>query len=254
MARRPFIVGNWKMYKGPTEADALASAIRVGVREGCPADVGVAPPFISILPVVARLKHSGVRVAAQDLHPEPSGAFTGAVSGEMLRQAGVTDVLVGHSERRALFGEDDALINRKVLAAFRAGLLPILCFGETLEQREGGRAEQIVATQLDRGLAGLSADQIPALTLAYEPVWAIGTGRTATPEMAQAMHAVVRAWLRSRYPSYVAEQTRVLYGGSVKANNAAGLLRQPDIDGLLVGGASLEPESFLAIIAAAGAA
>lgn len=254
MARRPYIVGNWKMYKGPQEADALAASLRVGLRERCPADVGVAPPFISILPVVSRLKHSGVRVAGQDLHPEASGAFTGAVSGEMLRQAGVTDVLVGHSERRALFGEDDALINRKVLAAFRAGLLPILCFGETLEQRESGRAEQIVATQLERGLAGINADQIPAMTLAYEPVWAIGTGRTATPEMAQATHAFVRGWLASHYPSYVAQQTRVLYGGSVKPGNAAGLMKQADIDGLLVGGASLESESFLAIIAAADAA
>ncbi len=251
MSRRPYIVGNWKMYKTPAEADALAAALKRGLSEQSAADVGVAPPAISVPAVVARLKHTGVHVAGQDLHPESAGAFTGAISGEMLRAAGCTDVIVGHSERRTLFGDDDALVNRKVHAAFRAGLLPILCVGESLPQRESGEAEEVVAGQLSLGLSGLRADQVASLSIAYEPVWAIGTGRTATPELAEAMHTCVRGWLSARYPSYVAQSVRILYGGSVKPANAAGLLCRRDIDGLLVGGASLEADGFLAIVAAA---
>ncbi len=252
MSRRPYIVGNWKMYKAPAEADALATALKKGLSEQGAVDVGVAPPAISIPAVAARLKHTGVHVAGQDLHAESAGAFTGAISGEMLRAAGCSDVIVGHSERRALFGDDDALVNRKVHAAFRSGLLPILCVGESLPQRESGEAEEIVTGQLSLGLSGLTADQVASLSIAYEPVWAIGTGRTATPELAEAMHGCVRGWLSARYPSYVAQSVRILYGGSVKPANAAGLLSRRDIDGLLVGGASLDAEGFLAIIAAAG--
>lgn len=250
MSRRPYIVGNWKMYKSPVEADALAGALKKGLSEQSAADVGVAPPAISIPAVVARLKHTGIHVAGQDLHPEPSGAFTGAISGEMLRAAGCSDVIVGHSERRALFGDDDALVHRKVHAAFRAGLLPILCVGESLPQREAGEAEEVVAGQLAAALSGLAADQVASLCVAYEPVWAIGTGRTATPELAGLMHSFIRGWLVARYPGYVAQSVRILYGGSVKPSNAAGLLSRPDIDGLLVGGASLEADSFLQIVAA----
>ena len=253
MARRPYIVGNWKMYKTPLEADALAGELKRGLPDVAAVDVGVAPPAISIPAVVARLKHSGVHIAGQDLHAEPSGAFTGAISGEMLRSAGCTDVLIGHSERRALFHDDDAIVNRKVHAAFRSGLLPILCVGETLPQREAGDADEVVSGQLAMGLAGLQADQVGALALAYEPVWAIGTGRTATPELAGAMHAMIRAWLVARYPGWVSSSVRVLYGGSVKPQNAGALLGQPDIDGLLVGGASLDAEGFLAIVNAAAA-
>ena len=251
MARRPYIVGNWKMYKGPIEADTLATALRKALVDFQAADIGVAPPAISIPAVAARLKHTGIHVAGQDLHPEASGAYTGAISGEMLHQAGCDDVLVGHSERRALFGDDDALVNKKVHAAFRAGLVPILCVGESLPQRDAGAAEDVVTQQLALGLAGLAADQVASLTLAYEPVWAIGTGRTASPEQAQAMHATIRAWLVAQLPGYVAAQVRILYGGSVKPGNARGLLSQTDIDGVLVGGASLDADSFVAIAAAA---
>jgi triosephosphate isomerase len=251
VSRRPYIVGNWKMHKTPAEADALAGALKRGLAELSAADVGVAPPAISIPAVVARLKATGVRVAGQDLHAEASGAYTSAISGEMLRAAGCSDVIVGHSERRALFGDDDGLVNRKVHAAFRAGLIPILCVGESLPHREAGEAEHVVSGQLAAGLSGLSTDQIAALSLAYEPVWAIGTGRTATPEQAGAMHSFIRSWLVARYPSYVAQGVRILYGGSVKASNAAGLLCRDDVDGLLVGGASLDAEGFLAIVSAA---
>lgn len=251
MSRRPYIVGNWKMFKTPAEADTLAAALKKGLSEQAAADVGVAPPAISIPAVVARLKHTGVHVAGQDLHHEASGAFTGAISGEMLRAAGCSDVLVGHSERRSLFGDDDAAVNRKVHAAFRAGLLPIVCVGESLPQRESGEAEEVVAGQLGAALSGLRADQVASLNIAYEPVWAIGTGRTATPEQAEAMHTFIRGWLTARYPGYVAQGIRILYGGSVKPANAAGLLARRDIDGLLVGGASLDAEGFLAIVAAA---
>jgi len=252
MPRRPFIAGNWKMNLGPVEADALARALKPLLVDQTAADIAVAPVALSIPAVAARLKHSGVYVAGQDLHPKPSGAHTGCISGEMLRAAGCTYVLIGHSERRRDFGEAGALIRDKVHAAFRAGLLPILCVGETLDQRRAGQVEAVVGGQLQAGLEGLHADQLPALTIAYEPVWAIGTGVTATPDQAQDVHAFIRGWLGARYPSYVPEQTRIQYGGSVKPGNAATLLACADIDGCLVGGASLKAESFAAIVRAAG--
>ena len=251
MARRPFIAGNWKMNLGPVEADALARALKPLLVDQTGADIAVAPVALSIPAVVARLKHSGVHVAGQDLHAAPSGAYTGCVSGEMLRGAGCAYVLIGHSERRRDFSEAGALIREKVHAAFRAGLLPILCVGETLAQRQAGQVEAIVGAQLAAGLEGLRADQVPALTLAYEPVWAIGTGVTASPDQAQEVHAFIRGWLAARYPAFVAEQTRIQYGGSVKPGNAATLLACPDIDGCLVGGAALKAESFAAIVRAA---
>lgn len=252
MARRPFIAGNWKMYKGPAEADTLAMALRRALVDVGAVDVAVAPPFVSLAAVGARLKHSGVHLAAQDLHPAAEGAFTGAVSGEMLKQAGCAYVIVGHSERRALFGEDDALVNQKVLAALRAGLLPILCVGETLAERDAGQERAVVTRQLEAGLRGVPADQLPSLTIAYEPVWAIGTGRSASPAQAQELHATIRAWLGAQYPAFVGASLRIQYGGSVKPANAAALLSQPDIDGALVGGASLDADDFFAIIRAAG--
>ncbi|MES2640833.1 MAG: triose-phosphate isomerase [Myxococcota bacterium] len=249
--RRPFIAGNWKMHKGPAEADALAEVLKRSLTGQAQVDVAVAPPFLSIPVVAARLRHSGVHVAGQNVHPEPSGAFTGEISAEMLRQAGVSYCIVGHSERRALFGDTDAFVEKKVHACFRAGLLPILCVGETLEEREGGQAEVVVRRQLAAALGRLTADQLPSVTLAYEPVWAIGTGRVATPQQAQEMHATIREWLAERYPAFVPRGMRILYGGSVKASNAAGLLSQPDIDGALVGGAALMADEFLGIVAAA---
>ncbi|MCB9793305.1 MAG: triose-phosphate isomerase [Alphaproteobacteria bacterium] len=250
MARRLFVAGNWKMNLGPQAADALALELKAALAGQTAVDVAVAPPAISIPAVVSRLRHTGVQVAGQNMHPEISGAFTGAIPGEMLREAGCTYVILGHSERRSLFGEDDALINRKVHAAFRAGLLPILCIGETLAERDGGRLEDVLSRQLSVGLSGLAPDQVAAVTLAYEPVWAIGTGRTATPEQAQDAHAYIRGRLRAAFPSFVADQVRVQYGGSVKPGNAAALLSQPDIDGALVGGAALKASSFVGIIEA----
>ena len=250
MPRRPFIAGNWKMNKGPSEADVLARALKAGLAENTAVDVAVAPPFVSLPAVCARLKHTGIQVAAQDLHAEVSGAFTGEVSGEMIRQLGCAYAIVGHSERRTIYGEDDATVNAKARAAFRAGLLPILCIGETLGQRDAGQVEAVIEAQLEGGLAGFEADQVAAITLAYEPVWAIGTGRTASPAQAQEVHAFIRGWL-GRYPDYVARQVRIQYGGSVKPANAAELLAQPDIDGALVGGAALKADSFCGIVAAA---
>jgi triosephosphate isomerase len=253
VSRRPFIAGNWKMHKTPAEADTLAEALKRVLVGQAQVDVAVAPPFLAIPEVVARFKHSGLHVAAQNVHAEASGAFTGEISAEMLRAAGVTYCLVGHSERRQIFGETDADAEKKVHAALRAGLLPILCVGETLAEREAGQAELVVRRQLAAALGRLSADQLPSVTLAYEPVWAIGTGKVASPAQAQEMHATIREWLAERYPAFVPRSVRVLYGGSVKASNAAGLLSQPDIDGALVGGASLVAEEFLGIIAGAQA-
>jgi triosephosphate isomerase len=252
--RRKFIVGNWKMHKGPADADTLADALKRGLAgRDAAVDVGVAPPFLSLPAVVARLKHTGIVVSAQNLHPETQGAFTGEVSGEMLRQAGVAYCLVGHSERRQLFGDTDAFVERKVQACFRAGLLPILCVGETLAEREAGQEAEVVTRQLHAAIGKLQADQVPSVTIAYEPVWAIGTGRTASPLQAQDMHATIRGWLESKFPAFVARSTRLQYGGSVKGSNAAELLKMPDIDGALVGGAALNAEEFLQIVAAAQA-
>ncbi len=251
MARRRLVAGNWKMNHGPRAGDNLARELKARLSGQTRVDVAVFPPSITLPAVTARLQHSGVQVGGQDLHPEVSGAFTSAISGEMIRELGCQMVLCGHSERRALFGDDDALVNRKVHAALRSGLVPVLCIGETLQQREAGQVEAVIASQLEGGLAGLQPDQVAAVILAYEPVWAIGTGVTASPGQAQEAHAFVRRWIAERTPPYVAEQLRILYGGSVKPGNAATLFSQPDIDGGLVGGASLKAESFTAIVDAA---
>ncbi len=193
MARRPFIAGNWKMNLGPQAAGELASALKNALIDETGVDVLVAPTAVAIPTVVDKLKHTGLMVAAQDLHPADNGAYTSQMSGTMFKEAGCSHVLVGHSERRSLFGDDDTLINAKVHAAFKSGLLPILCVGETLEQREAGNAVAVVESQLTQGLAGLAPDQVVSTTIAYEPVWAIGTGVTASPEQAQQMHASIRA-------------------------------------------------------------
>lgn len=250
MPRRPFIAGNWKLNKGPTEAVSLAAGLKSELMDLTSVDVAVAPPFISIPGVAKALRHTGIHVAGQDLHPATSGAFTSAISGEMLKEAGCSYVIVGHSERRQVFGDDDQLVNKKLHAAFRCGLLPILCIGETLAERDAGRAFEVVQHQLRLGLEGLEPDQVVTTTVAYEPIWAIGTGRTATPEQAQEVHANIRLWLSEQYPAFVAKQVRIQYGGSVKPGNAAELLAQPDIDGALVGGAALLADSFLAIVRA----
>jgi len=250
MARRLFIAGNWKMNLGISEADALAQALKKGLIDHTAVDIAVAPTFLALSAVSSRLKHTNIHLSAQNLHPNSSGAFTGEVSGEMLRAAGCEYVIIGHSERRTIFGESDEFINQKCHAAFRSGLLPILCVGESLEQRESNQAAEVVCSQLAKALNGLSANQVVATTIAYEPIWAIGTGKTASPDQAQDMHATIRQFIRENYPSYVADQIRIQYGGSVKPNNAAALLSQPDIDGALVGGAALSADNFIAIVTA----
>lgn len=251
MGRRLFIAGNWKLNKGPADAAALAEGLAARLSGDPGADLAVFPPYLSIGAALGRLQGTGIEVGAQDLFDQDQGAFTGAVSGPMIREAGCSRVLVGHSERRSLFGDTDAIVRAKLHAALGAGLLPILCVGETLDQRDAGSAIAVVTGQLAAALEGLEPDQLPGVTVAYEPVWAIGTGRTASPAQAQEMHAAIRAWLADRYPAFVAADLRIQYGGSVKPKNAAELLSQPDIDGALVGGASLDADSFARIVEAA---
>ncbi len=246
--RKPIVAANWKMFKTPSEtADFFKTFLPVlGNLDGV--DVVIAPPF-PCLPAAS--EHAGksiVRIAAQNMHPEASGAFTGEVSAIMLRELYVTYVILGHSERRTLFGESDAFINRKVLTAHASNLKPILCIGETLEERDAGKIEEILSRQLAAGLAGVDDDQALETVLAYEPVWAIGTGRTASAAQAQEAHAFIRSVLEKTYDSATSRRMRIQYGGSVKPSNAAELSAQPDVDGFLVGGASLESGSFFEII------
>lgn len=247
--RRPFIAGNWKMNVGGPEAAALALAVAGAVRAHDAVDVLVAPPFTALAAVRAALDDAGSRVAlgAQNMSEEADGAFTGEISSSMLRSAGVTWVLLGHSERRQKSGETDDLVAKKTARAMTTGPRPIVCVGETLAERESGRTFEVVGGQLDGSLALADAGKAAELVVAYEPVWAIGTGRTATPEIAQEAHAFIRGSLSKRFGSD-AQSIRILYGGSVKPDNAEALLAQDDIDGGLVGGASLDPASFSAII------
>ena len=249
--RTPIIAANWKMNQTPSEADQFLQKF-LGFFDGKTAvDIVIAPPFVSIPKSSESISQSeAVDLSAQNMSPEPSGAFTGEVSAAMLKELACDYVILGHSERRTLYGEDDAFINRKVRAANEAGLVSILCIGETLEERDGGRIEEVLRTQLDGSLAGVSAEDVAGIVIAYEPVWAIGTGRTATPEQAQEAHAFVRQVLAEKYGDDVAGQIRIQYGGSAKPGNAAELIAQPDIDGFLVGGAALDPDSFHAIVEA----
>ncbi len=248
MARKKFVCGNWKMHRTAAEARALVAELR-GLAEGLAekVDVAVAPPFTALAAAADALRGSRIALAAQDVHWEAQGAFTGEVSAAMLREIGCAHVIVGHSERRQLFGETDESVNRKAKAVLGAGLAPIVCVGETLAERESGRTLEVVSRQVRGGLAGLPADQVGRLTVAYEPVWAIGTGKTATTAQAQEVHAAIRALLRE-LAGAVADQVRIQYGGSVKPDNAAELLAQPDIDGALVGGASLKAGDFSQIV------
>ncbi len=244
--RRPVIAGNWKMYKTAAEAAALARAVRAGIAGT--AEVILAPPFTALAAVAAELRGGALGLAGQNMHFEREGAFTGEISGPMLRDAGCTHVILGHSERRQLFGESDEGVGRKAAAAFTHGLLPIVCVGETLQERDAGRTMEVVERQLERGLRALSPDQAALALVAYEPVWAIGTGRNATPQQAQEVHAFIRGRVATSHGEPVAAALRILYGGSVKADNAGVLLAEPDVDGALVGGASLTADSFLKII------
>jgi triosephosphate isomerase (TIM) len=245
--RRKLIAGNWKMYKTVAEAVALVEEIKKGMA-GAPGDALVAPPFTAIAAVVAAAKGSPVAVAAQNMHFEKEGAFTGEVSAPMLVDAGVTHVILGHSERRQYFAETDDGVAKKTTAALAAGLLPISCVGETLAEREAGRTMEVVGRQMDAILAAVTADEAKKVVIAYEPVWAIGTGKVATPEQAQEVHAFIRSRIAAKHGQPVADVLRILYGGSVKPDNVKGLMALPDVDGALVGGASLKADSFLKLV------
>jgi triosephosphate isomerase (TIM) len=246
--RRPLVAGNWKMHKTIAETAAYARELRLAVSDVRDADVVVAPPFPGIAAAAEALRESAIAVAAQNLHWEREGAFTGEVSAAMIREAGASFVIIGHSERRALFGETNLTVNKKIAAALAAPLTPIVCIGETLQQREGNQTHAVLDEQLRGALDGFTAEQLSQAVLAYEPVWAIGTGRNATPEQAQDAHAHIRGRLRQWFGAEFAERCRILYGGSVKPENIAALCAQPDVDGALVGGASLDVRSFAAII------
>ena len=251
--RKPFVAGNWKMNTDSQTSVSLAEKIASDALDIARQSVTVAvcPPFVYLQSVIKAVSSSIVAVGAQDIYFEQKGAFTGEISADMLKDIGCTYCLCGHSERRHVIGETDELVNKKVAAAINGGLLPILCVGELLAEREASQTNQVVSRQLEKGLAGLSAEKVSAVTVAYEPVWAIGTGLTATPEQAQEVHAFIRNLLGQMYDSPLAEEIRIQYGGSVKPGNATDLMGQKDIDGLLVGGASLKADDFLAIIQAA---
>jgi len=251
--RKPVIAGNWKMYKLVADSMATALALKSLVANANHCEVIIAPVFTALKTVADRLEGSNVRVAAQDCaQVSKHGAHTGEVAADMLRDAGCTHVIVGHSERRHIYGEDDAMVNRKMHAAIDAGLTAIVCIGETLEQRdEPGEAERTVRGQVEAALRDLTAPDLDRIIVAYEPVWAIGTGHTATPEQAQEMHAFVRRVFAERYSQEAADNLRILYGGSVKPDNAAAIFEVADVDGALVGGCSLTAEQFVPIIEAA---
>ncbi len=249
--RKKVIAGNWKMNKTSAEGVALAQEIAAAVGKQGAVEVVVCPPFTALESVGRVLEGSEVRLGAQNMHAEANGAFTGEVSAPMLRAIFATHVILGHSERRTLFGETDEGVNRKVLAALRHQLRPIVCVGETLAEREAGATLKVVQTQLERGLEGVSRELAASLVIAYEPVWAIGTGKVATTEQAQEVHAFIRGLLVKLFGDAAAQRIRILYGGSMKPANAPELLAQKDIDGGLIGGASLEARSFLELVAAA---
>ncbi|MGE0813606.1 MAG: triose-phosphate isomerase [Vicinamibacterales bacterium] len=249
--RQPFIAGNWKMFKTVHDAVVHVKELRPLVKGVDGVDIVVAPPATALHAAAEAARNSNVAVSGQNCHWEREGAFTGEVSAAMVREAGAEYVILGHSERRTLFGDTDETVNRKVLAALAAGLVPIFCIGETLDQRDGGQTLAVLDTQLQRGLDAVPSEQVAGLVVAYEPVWAIGTGRNATPEQAGEAHAHIRGRLRSWFGADAAERCRIVYGGSVKPGNAAALLATPDIDGALVGGASLDVAGFAQIVHAA---
>ncbi|OOG23335.1 triose-phosphate isomerase [Thioalkalivibrio denitrificans] len=248
--RQPMVAGNWKMNGSREANEALVKEVLGALTSPAKAEIVVCPPYVYLPQVAALVDGSAIGLGAQDVSDQDAGAYTGEVSGSMLRDVGCAYVIVGHSERRSLYAEDDDFTARKFAAARRHGLKPILCVGELLEERESGVTEQVVARQLDAVLDLEGVESLKDAVIAYEPVWAIGTGKTATPEQAQAVHAFIRSRVAER-DAGVADGVRILYGGSVKADNAAELFSQPDIDGGLIGGASLKAADFLAICRAA---
>jgi triosephosphate isomerase len=254
MERTPLVAGNWKMFKTRGEAADFCAALLPLVEDLDEVDLAICPPFTALDIVSERLGDGAIGVWGQNVHEAPEGAFTGETSCRMLIDAGATGVLLGHSERRALFGETDEALARKLTAALAHGLEPVLCIGESEAERDGGATESRLLAQLEGALTGLTSSQVLQVTIAYEPVWAIGTGRSATPEIAQAAHAFIRGAITERHGEECAAAIRILYGGSVKPDNAASLLGQPDVDGALVGGASLDPQGLAAIARAANSA
>ena len=248
MARLPFIAGNWKMNKTAGEAVELVRQLKAtlsGVKE---VEVAVAPPFTALQAVQKELEGSSIRLAAQNLFWEEKGAYTGEISPLMLKELGCRYVIIGHSERRQLFGETDETVNKRMKAALHQGLDPIFCIGETLKEREEERAFAVIGDQLQGGLRGITEEEMDRVVIAYEPVWAIGTGKTATPQQAEEVHEFIRQRLSDLYSNGIAEKIRIQYGGSVTPDNVKGLMSQKDIDGALVGGASLKPDTFSKIV------
>lgn len=248
MARKPVIAGNWKMYKSRSEVVGTLEELRKLVDGHAGVEVVVCPTFTSLAAAAEVLKGSTIKLGAQNVHWADEGAFTGEISTAMLLESGCDYVVIGHSERRQYFGETDETVCKRTAKALTTTLTPIVCVGETLTQREAGQVESVILGQLQTGLAGLTEDLISRIIIAYEPVWAIGTGKTATPEVAEEVHAMIRNWLRETYSAELADGLRILYGGSVKPGNISELMSQPDIDGALVGGASLDPGSFAQLV------
>jgi triosephosphate isomerase (TIM) len=252
--RTPLIAGNWKMNTDSPTAKGLAESIAMRAVEAADVELLVCPPNVYLTMVRDALGNARVGLGAQNMYHETQGAFTGEISGGMLRDIGVTYVILGHSERRHILGETDADVNKKTVAAITAGLKPIVCVGELLEEREKGHTAEVIRRQFEGSLAGISAEAMAKVTIAYEPVWAIGTGKVATPPQAEEVHADLRKQLAARYNDGVAERVRILYGGSVKPDNAGELLALPNVDGALIGGASLKADDFMAIALAGTAA
>ena len=249
MSRKPLMAANWKMYKTLGETREFFEAFLPKIKDIEDRDIVIAPPFTALALSCELVRGlDNIRIAAQNMFHEDEGAYTGEISPLMLKDIGVELVILGHSERRHIFGERDELIGKKVQAALKHGLMPILCVGERLEEREQGLTQRVVETQLQGGLKQVSNGEVENLIIAYEPVWAIGTGKTATPELAQEVHQFIREWIGKKFTSTIAENLRILYGGSVKPANVAGLMAQPDIDGALVGGASLKAGDFEKIV------
>jgi triosephosphate isomerase len=246
--RTPFIAGNWKMFKTVAETVKYVKEFRALVKDIDDVEVVLAPPATALHAAAEAARNSNIVIAAQDLHWEHEGAYTGAISAAMVREAGAEYAIVGHSERRTLFGETDLSVNRKAVAAFAAGLAPIVCIGETLDQRERNETFDVLDRQITQGLDGLTGDQLGQLVIAYEPVWAIGTGRNATAAQAGEAHAHIRQRLRQWFGADAAELCHIIYGGSVKPDNIRELITQPDVDGALVGGASLDLNAFFDIV------
>jgi len=248
MKRIPIIAGNWKMHMEHADARKLIKGMLPKCKNKKGVEVVVAPVFTVLAAVARQIKGTGIKLAAQNMHPEPKGAYTGEISAGMLKDAGCTHVILGHSERRQYFRETDAFVNRKQKAALAAGLIPIVCIGETLKQREAGDTFKVIEKQLIGSLKGTPDADLVKTVVAYEPVWAIGTGKTATPEQAQEVHAFIRGLIAKGHGKKVADQVRILYGGSVKPDNVKKLMKKKDIDGALVGGASLKADSFNALV------